>query len=354
MGMAGCNGPGQPAFRFGSLPFKGLGLGARADPAKLGEHRYWTPLRFADGETSRGIIYTQQAGFIDLAHIRDTADWTRYFALQVKEAIEAGEGSLSVNGPDRTRLHLSFSYPDGWDELPTFERDRLIHELSLRCGQEAAYAHLTWHEVITWYDYGKVPLVSEAASSFTYDDVMSHVVGLYAVERAWNDPERDYNDAMTVALADLIHELEPASPDRTAEAMEEVEGWWWERGRALKRHLDTGLERGEVVPMLIPHFTVSEGSQPAPPRRFPLPRVADVEAQGMRFEQFVSMELEPRLLLYRRLRARLPGEPDRLVPRRDIPRLLEFVRQEMRQELGPYVESLEDAPRAETAAAVGG
>jgi hypothetical protein len=354
LASCGCNGPGQPTFRFGSLPFHGLMLGARADPERLGEHRYWTAVRMADGETSRGIIYTQKAGFLDIAHIRDTADWTRYFALRVEEALEDGQTSLSLNGPDRTRMHMRFAYPEGWESLPSFERERLIHELALRCGQEAAYAHLTWHEVITWYDYGKVPLISEAASSFTYDDVMSHVIGLYAVERAWNDRTRDYNDAMTAALDELIHELEPATRERTAEAIEEVEGWWWKRGRALKRHLDTGLAQGEVVPMLIPDFVVSAGAAPVEPGRFRLPRVEDVEAPGMGFGGFMSMELEPRMFLYRRLRAMLPGEPDRIVPERDIPLLLVEVRRQMEEELGPDMDLVEERPPgAQTAAARG-
>src|SRR5690606_38835132 len=246
---AGCNGPGQPTFRVGALPFHGLMLHARADPERLGHHRYRSPTQFGDGEVGRGIIYTQKAGFVDVAHIRDTADWARYIADRVAPALREGASGIALGGSDHTRVHMRFEYPPGWWELPAAAREELIRELAIRCGQEGAYALTTWHELITWYDYGIIPLVSERPSAFTYDDVISHVIGLEVVGRALRDGEADYNAAMTRAMDEVIAELGPASPEQTRQAVLAVQGWWWKRGQALKRHLDTGLDDGEVMPM---------------------------------------------------------------------------------------------------------
>lgn len=353
-GAGGCNAPGQPTLRMGALPFPGLGLYNVVDPDHLGQHHYWSPFQFMDGEVGRGIIYTQQAGFLDVAHIRDTADWTRYYARHVETALTERQPSLSVGGPDRSRIHMRFNYPAGWDALSAETRKPLIHELALRAGQEAAYAVSTWHELITWYDYSVLPFISERHSAFTYDDVMSHVVGLYVVERAWNDPDRDYGPAMEVALYDVLDELGAATPDETRQAVAATEGWWWTRGTGIKRHLDVGLADGVVEPMRIDGFVLVDaeanedmihiGLPQTDSGNFRLPRVADVTAPGLDFNGFLVLELESRLSLYRDdLRRHLPGHPERIVPERDIPILMQIVRREMRDEFGPFVDSVDEA-----------
>ena len=365
--LAGCNGPGQPTLRMGALPFPGLGLYNVVDPEDLGKHRYWSAFQFVDGEVGRGIIYTQHAGFVDIAHVRDTADWTRYYAVRAREALESGDPNLTAGGPDRSRIHMRFNYPPGWRGLPREQRDPLINELALRAGQEAAYAVSTFHELLTWYDYGVLPLISERHSAFTYDDVMGHVIGLYVAERAWSDPRRRYGQSMTVAIRDVLRELGAARPHETRQAVAATRDWWWIHGRALKRHLDVGLVTGTVQPMLIDDFVVS-GSEPlyasqanssggptgdhspVPTISFVVPRVSQVQGPpGIDLAGFFTLELEPRVGLYRRtLRQRLPGRPARIVPQRDLPVLMDHVRGEMRREFGPLVDSVADGPALAT------
>ena len=341
LGLVGCNAPGQPTLRMGALPFPGQGLYTVADPADLGHHRYWTPFQFADGEVGRGIVYTEKAGFVDVAHVRDTADWTRYFADRIRPALAAGRTTLVVGGPDRSKLHLRFDYPPGWDDLAGSERRRVLDDVSLRAAQETAYAVASWHELITWYDYGVLPGVSERHSAFAYDDVMSHVLGLEVARRAIagvRAGEDDYNSCVTAALVQVLREQGASTPEQTKAATRAVRGDWWVDGVALKRHADLGLDDGRVVPML-----VSAG--PGTPEEFALPRVADAASAGLDLSGFFSLEIEPRLKVYRRLlRGRLDGEPVRIVPARDIPRLMQTVQQEMRDEFGPLVNTVGPTP----------
>ena len=341
---AGCNGVGRPTMRMGALPFPGLGLYEVADPADLGRHNYWTLFQFADGEVSRGVVYTERAGFLDVAHVRDTADWTAYYASAAARAMRAGDRHARVGGPDRTRVHLRFDYPPGWDDLTDRHRRRLIPDLAVRAGQEAAYAVATWHELLTWYDHGVLPFVSEKHSAFTVDDVMGHVVGLRVAGRALRDTSRDYADAVAHALATELRDLDARPPDGTRRAVGRTKGHWWERGTGLKRHLDLGLDDGLVRPMLV-HATVE-------PEQFPLPRVADATTD-LDLADFFRVELESHLRLYdRELRPKLAGDPTRIRPRRDIPRLMEFVRAEMRDEIGPNVDVV-DSPLIDGQLALG-
>src|SRR5262249_12707791 len=79
-----------PRWRLGALPFPGpLSLYAAADATDLGMHRYtsWWERPFEEGEGARGIMYTCRAGFLDLAHLRDAVDWTRYLRDHVQRLL---------------------------------------------------------------------------------------------------------------------------------------------------------------------------------------------------------------------------------------------------------------------------
>src|SRR5690242_5672973 len=115
----GCDAPGTPHDRLGALPFPGpLTLNATADPKNLGPHRYERSLLpFPPISTERGIVYTADAGFVDLAHCNETIDWTRYYAEKVRALLERGASSGELAGPNYSRFHFTFNYPPGWDVL---------------------------------------------------------------------------------------------------------------------------------------------------------------------------------------------------------------------------------------------
>ena len=247
------SGPAEPRMRLGSLPFPGLfSLYATAEPGELGVHRYesWWDQTVRVGETSRGIMYTCRAGFVDLSHIRESMDWVRFMHDRVLERLEHPERGFSpvdVVWSD-THFHLDVHCPEWLDALPTDERARAAREVSIRFGQRAAVVMGAWHELATWYGQETVPGISEKRSAFTWDDSTSHAAAALAAGRALRLPERNWNLAATQGLREQLADMGVGSVACETEAVKRVEGWWWSDGEPLKRDLDTGLDTGIKTP----------------------------------------------------------------------------------------------------------
>jgi len=357
-GCAGSAGE-TPRHRIGALPFPGtFTLYNAVDPDDLGPHRYGRmPRVFEPEERERGIIYTTRAGFLDLAHLRITIDWTRYYAGRVRAALAERRERLALPSLDGATFHVALRYPADWDDLPLAERDALADELALRCGQRLAYHMMTWHELITWFGHRRVALIDESPSAFTYDDGMSHVVGLRVAERAIRAcgvaqpfASNAANAAVTTALREELAELGAVSRGETDRAARAVEGAWWSRGRPLKRQLDVGLSDGVVRPWLVSDVALAgevEGGE-----SFVLPELDDV--LGRDFTAFCSVQIEPNIAEAKRMRALLPDKPDRFDAERDLPLLAEAARRQMRQRFAADVDRPWTQPAAAAAAAAGG
>lgn len=321
--LVGCAG-GQPRQRLGCLPFPGpFTLFDLADPEGLGAHHYASP-NFGDRpvEHARGIVYTCRAGFLDLAHLRDTIDWTRYASGLVEETLRAETQELTIQGRDWTTYHVSFRYPDFWAALGDDEREVLTRELSYRIGAELAYVVQTWHEIITWYGYKSTGIIPEHGSSFTYDDTMSHAVGLVVADRALRDTTRSFDDAVTFALDDELRRLGVVSREQAFAAVKQVEGEWWESGRCLERQVDVGLRTGAVRPWLVPDLPCCETQEPA---GLPLPSLAFVG--GYDFRGLYDVELETVIFELSKMRSVFPVPgPERFRPATDFPVFLDDIK----------------------------
>jgi hypothetical protein len=233
--------PPTPVGRGGTLPTP-YTLGALpntlADPADLGQHSW----RDHDSETL-GILYACRAGFLDLVHIRNAADWTLHLQARLQRALLRGEPALEVEGADRgVRLHIAFPTP-----LAPEEREALAPALALQLARRYAFILLDWHEVTTWYGHGVLPFVSERPSAFSVDDTASHLVGLDLAERALADPQRALLPALTAQLGPLLQELGVQPRAQTTLAMVQVRGLWWNPHRSwpannviTRRQVDSG------------------------------------------------------------------------------------------------------------------
>ena len=400
--LGGCGASnGQPRHRIGALPFPGTFTLYRAvDPDQLGPHRYGrTPRLFRADERESGIIYTTRAGFLDLAHLRLTVDWTRYYARRVRAAMEAHTEQLALPSLDGETFHVTLRYPDDWHNLDDAQRSALADELALRCGQRLAYQMMTWHELITWFGHRRVLLIDESPSAFTYDDGMSHAIGLRVAERAlrstpgragdviacgasaqaasaadaraadaytrgarfepamvdgaradaacggdgadgaggvvgaridWRNGDAAVTAALRAELADL-GAVTPAQTDRAARA---VEGFWWARGKPLKRQLDVGLSDNAMLPWLVPGLPFAPGDDPPQPIR--LPSLADVAGRDR--SSFCSIRIAPNIPAAARMRAAVPGAPAAFTGERDLALLLAATRRAMRDQLAADVD----------------
>lgn len=307
-------------MRMGALPYPGLALHKVVDPDDLGRHRYNSLFRPFDGEVERGIIYTRHGGFVDVAHIRDASDWTQFYAMRARDAMRRGEREVDAEGPDATRVHLTFTYPNDWNLRTEDDRERTIGEIAIRAGQEAGYGVSVMHEVLTWHGYSHVFFISEKPSAFTYDDTVSHLIGLRVAERAWLSDAPTYDQAVEAAIYAELDELGAYRPELTRQAVEIVRGDWWERGHVLVRHFDVGYDDRRVTPMVVPVFS-SSGGEPD----LHLPGLIDLVEDDV----VVKVELEPTVRLYRdELAKQLPGSPTRLTPAVHLPMLIDRIREE--------------------------
>ncbi len=247
--LVGCAGPAAPRHRIGSLPFPGPNtIYTLADPDRLGEHRYGIalgkPLSDA-AETQRGTIYTCQAGFLDVAHLRLTVDWMRHAREQLEPAIRAAEPHASFVGPDDDIIHATITYPPVWDDIPDDARERALNESLVRAAARASYLIWTWHELITHEGHSTFALISEEGSAFGYDDMVSHAVGANIGRAVLND-DRPHNDAATAHLALELDRLGVVSKGACALAVDAVQGVWWERSGPILREYNTGLRSGTI------------------------------------------------------------------------------------------------------------
>lgn len=247
-----------PRYRLGSLPFPGpFTLFASAD-GELGQHRYGDQPRSGPREVGRGTLYTCRAGFIDVAHLRESIDWTRHVYELVLAAFDARAPSLRFEGPDDTAYELAFEYPPAWATVSDEERGRA----ALRIAQRSSLLLMTWHEVLTGSGYKTTGVVSERRSAFTYDDMSAHLVGVQVAGRALGDAA-PYDLAVTRALDARLAELGVVDHECLAQALDGVEGSWW-RGRfALRLQHATGFS-GWLHPYVIEGLACCPDATPEP------------------------------------------------------------------------------------------
>lgn len=278
--LAACTTAPQPRLRLGSMPFTGfMTLYKQADPRELGMHRYgpWWDRIAGPSESGRGTMYSCTAGFLDLSHMREYMDWTKYVHDRVLERLRSDE---PVVGPARFawtdgEFSLTIVVPPWLADLSPSDREAAVREASIRIAQRASVIIATWHEVATWYGHTTVPGISEKRSAFTWDDTTSHAVAATAAGRAIRSGEPRWDVAATAALEEELRDLQVLDPAGEAEAVKKSEDLWWGDSKPLRRDLDTGLETGFKTPWLVPGLDRCDGAVPAalqvelPPERWP-------------------------------------------------------------------------------------
>jgi len=362
-----------PHDRLGALPFPGaLTLYHAADPAYLGGHCYErTPKLFVSDE-SDGILYTTRAGFLDLAHVRITVDTVRYCNDQISTAIRQRRPSVTLYTLEGSAFTVHLNYaaapPLGInDDDDSADARAQGDEIALRIAQRVAYLMMNWHEVLTWFGWRTVQFIDESPSAFTYDDTMSHVIGLRIAGKVLREPIKPskyaFDDAVTVALREELKALGAVTPAETDRACHAVEGMWWSHGKPLKRQLDVGLTDGVVRPWLV-RIPPTAGTKPAglnsagatptgamsattksaatksidvpPGEAFVLPTLRDID--GRDFSAIYTIQIDPLVPEGDRLRDAIPSHPAVIDGERDMPPLVEATRQQMQQQLSADVD----------------
>jgi hypothetical protein len=328
--VAGCAGMPSPRMRLGSIPYPGpFNLFKLGDPSDLGEHHYESA-GASDSESDQGVIYTCKAGFLDISHVRDTIDLAYYAQRRLELDILAGRTQVELPTSVPSTLHLTLDYPDFWASLSGPAKARTAHELSILMSQRLAYLMGIWHEAVTWMGYRSSGLFTEDRSAFTYEDTMSHMVGVMVAATVLRQRGDDYDEAVTLALRQVIDGLGAVSPDTASKAIGLVEGRWWKDGNSLKRYLDVGLDDETIEPWLVPGLA---GCNVKRVPSYALPSMANVS--GRDFSGFYSVAIAPRTIVASWLDHAFGYPPERLDVKVDLPRIMSRIRAEMAVTMGP-------------------
>lgn len=309
-----------PRARIGCLPFPGIfTLYEAADAESLGEHVYAGD---ASGETDRGIVYTCRAGFLDICHVRNSADMTAYIHARFLHAVRGGWTCFQFRAHEPSVYTVTINYPSFWWSLSPAEQDRLGEEAAIRASQQLAMTVMTWHELLTWYGYKSTVVISEKGSAFTYEDSTSHALGVLIAGDALRTGG-DYNSAVTTQLDLVLADLGVVDAEDLEAAIKAVEGDWWANGSARKRHLETGSPGSVIQPWLV----LGMASAQAAPRPLRVPDLSDVDHRD--FGGFYSVAIDPRVLESGKILGRLENPSDRINPARDFPVLIADIRDDI-------------------------
>ncbi|HAT1681591.1 TPA: DUF4056 domain-containing protein [Klebsiella oxytoca] len=200
-----------------------------------GKHRYNDSLLaglanlMGMGHEHNGIIYTARGGFIDTAHIRDTADMTVYLFSQLMP--ELGHAFILRPDDELAERRVVFNA-----FTPPVDRSECI-TLAAWLSAHLAFQLAAWHEIAQWYGFASVPGFSEEVSAFSPEDLYSNLLGariaVSLILHGQTTSEEAYNRAMDNALPQALKELgaEPARITRFHFDM--LDGHWWDSKRRL-------------------------------------------------------------------------------------------------------------------------
>ena len=191
-----------------------------------------------------GIIYTRRGGFIDTAHVRDSADLT--VALFFKIFPQLGESFTLQLHPELGPRNIVFRKTE-LSHLSSRRRWLLAANLAARLAYQLAEAH----EIAQWHGYRSFSMWSEEVSAYSPEDIFSNMMGsrlaMALIVRNLAQNKTLFNQNMTLWFKAGLKELEPATRTQTEAMMNIIDGSWWdssiplpEKFMVLKRHYNLG------------------------------------------------------------------------------------------------------------------
>ncbi len=246
---------------------------------KLGKHTY-APLTTV--QEKEGLVYSCSGGFLDIAHIRDHADWTTHLAFIIKSNIGTGR---VIELPQESGQRKIYFYKAALPE----DSQALIFSLA----QKITYELGVWHEIVTWYDDPKTNPYSVKHSAFSPEDFYSNILGINLGVQAIQSP-LPYDQAMDALIRKILVEHHALSPFLTQQAFDAVDGIWWDSRNAelpnerllLKRNFNWGPI---VEPWVIENFTPCKNVKSSSTRL----EVPQTHLSGKSLNEYYTLEITP-------------------------------------------------------------
>ena len=213
---------------------------------ELGEHHY-----MSNKNEGVGTIYTNKGGFIDIGHLRDQIDWTRYLYTTILNSRGKGEVILRLR-KEAGRKTLYLNVPAQFDNS----------DCILMAGK-IAYDFSLWHEISTWFGASTLPLIPEKFSSFSVEDVYSNLLGVHVGMKTLHS-KLSFNAAATKIIESTLDSLDVVKTAKeTYDAYDAVHNKWYTNKKRIPRTNVTLKRDPDVLkscsPWIVPNQTDTIG-----------------------------------------------------------------------------------------------
>ena len=250
----------RPCCNFGldTIP-QIIKLAKIIDKSQLAGHH------FSSKKDRTGMLYTCHAGFIDISHLRDTADWAAHVYWNLKTYLNSGKEIPARKEGGSIRRSVFFPKDD------TIIIDDLTENDLILIATSISYQFALFHEIATSFPIAvSVPaafFVYEKSSAFSIEDSYSNYLGSYlgALAASKSIDLKSYNKNLTDLLNEKLLELKAVDSIQTFKAYQSVRGLWWIKSfmnnykNLLKR--DYSFEN-EIKPNVIENFDSCQNTQP--------------------------------------------------------------------------------------------
>ncbi|HAS63238.1 MAG TPA: DUF4056 domain-containing protein [Vibrio sp.] len=221
--------------QLGSIPVPFFSLENVLSASEVGSHHYNDGSESVSGslfglnDEVNGIVFTDKGGFIDTAHVRDTADYTYYlFQLNLQNLGD----NVAIDLPSELRVRRV-----QWlkQHSPLTEQERV--QRSAQAAAFTAYRMAQWHEIAQWFGMVSVSGFKEYASAFSSEDLYSNMLGALLAEAILLEQpdicQDGFSKAMDSAFQQALAQLEVQPQSVAREKMKQLDGKWWDSSRRL-------------------------------------------------------------------------------------------------------------------------
>ena len=264
----------------------------------------------------RGIVYTRRAGFIDLAHVFNTAVLENEATKTIEAALRENRKVIQLREFDRSRVTLTL-------EGASPDSEQGIRAEARAAGACVLYDLMTWHEIITWFGYKSTYVWTEKPSAFTYEDTVSNLVGVDVFERI---PGEATPSKLGDALRDELNDLGLVDKRLAARAVHSVKGTWWGPWLYTRRMIDIGQNGAPINPWLVPGTSKDGLHDERGPVAFTDPCTEMPAAYSVR--------IVPSYWTIHQLRRSAPATPRAIDPSKDFGPLIDVIVTQVKQQLG--------------------
>lgn len=313
--------PSRACCNFTSHPvLDSLGLFQFIDPNNMGNHSYGQKQKDA-----MGITYTCGGGFIDVAHLRDNADWTAHILLQLPQWLGTGQ-TIEARREGGFKSRKVF-----FPKMPREKVLALSQEDLSRIAIAMSFGFATLHEITTGFDIAvsfPVTLVMyERASSFSVEDQYSNLLGGHLGAEAILAPG-NYDEEMSKALNRTMKKLAPIGLEESKTLHATLKNIWWQKdllGRNRMVQKRNYAYKGDVLPVPVPNVKACEGKELMPLE------VPEKLSTGELANSFFVIRVETNALMKRQLKKH-GLKPVKVITQKDYPQMVPVLEREFAEE----------------------